>query len=68
MLKDGTEILAEPISQIVNSSLCSRLPEGGETAKLRSIFKKGKIQYQRYYRPVSLQLVKSKVIEKVVHN
>ena len=64
MLKDGAEILAEPISHIVNSSLGSRLPEGGKTAKLRSIFKKGKIQYQKYYRPVSLQLVKSKLSKK----
>ena len=34
MLKDGAEILAEPISQIVNMSLGSKFPEGCKTAKV----------------------------------
>ena len=42
MLKDGAEILAEPISQIFNLSLCLKFPEGCKTAKVRPIFKKGK--------------------------
>ena len=42
MLKDGAEILAEPVSQIVNMSLGSKFPEGCKIAKLRPIFKKGK--------------------------
>ena len=42
MLKDGAEILAEPISQIFNMSLCSKFPDGCKTAKVRPIFKKGK--------------------------
>ena len=37
MLKDGAEILAEPISQIVNMSLGSKFPEGCKTAKVRHI-------------------------------
>ena len=36
MLKDGSEILAEPIPQIVNMSLGSKLPEGSNTAKSKT--------------------------------
>ena len=36
MLKDGSEILAEPISQIVNMSLGSKLHEGSNTAKSKT--------------------------------
>ena len=68
MLKDGTEILAEPISQIVNMSLGSKFPEGCKTAKVRPIFKKGKNTEPKKYRSVSLLPVMSKVIERVVHN
>ena len=42
MLKDGVEILAEPVSQIVNMSLGLKLPEGCKTAKVTPIFNKGK--------------------------
>ena len=42
MLKDGAEILAEPISQIVNMSLGSKFPKSCKTAKVRFILKKGK--------------------------
>ena len=42
MLKDVAEILAEPISQIINMSLGSKFPEGCKRAKVRPIFKKGK--------------------------
>ena len=64
MLKDGAKILAEPISQIVNMTLGSKFPEGCKTAKVRSIFKKRKNTEPKYYRPVSLLPVMSKVIEK----
>ena len=42
MLKGGAEILAEPISQIVNMSLGLKFPEGCKTAKVTPIFNKGK--------------------------
>ena len=42
MLKDGAEILVEPILQILNISLGSKFPKGCKTAKVRPIFKKGK--------------------------
>ena len=56
MLKDGAEILAEPVSQIVNMSLGSKFPEGCKIAKLRPIFKKGKNTEPKNYRPVSFCL------------
>ena len=42
MLKDGAEILAEPISQLVNLSLGLKFPEGCKTVKVTLIFNKGK--------------------------
>ena len=68
MLKDSVEILAEPISQIFNMWLGSKFPEGSRTVKVRLIFKEGKNKEPKNYRPVSLSRVKSKVIERVVHN
>ena len=37
---DGAEILTEPISQIVNMSLCSKFPDSCKRAKVRLIFTK----------------------------
>ena len=68
MLEDGAEMLAESISQIVNMSLGSKLPEGSKAEKVRPIFKKVKNAEQKKYRPASLLPVMSKVIERVVHN
>ena len=47
MLKDGAEILAEPISQIAKMSSGLKFTEGCKTAKVRPIFKKEKIQDQK---------------------
>ena len=47
MLKDGAEILAEPISQIVNMSLGSKFPEGCKTAKVRHIWKSKKYRTKK---------------------
>ena len=63
MLKDGAEILAELISQFVIMSLGSKFLECFKTAKLRPVFENGK-----NYRPVSLLLLISKIIERAVHN
>ena len=68
MLKDGAEILAEPISQNVNISLGSKFPKGCKTAKVRPIFKKGKNAELKSYRPVSFLPVMCKVFERAVHN
>ena len=68
MLKDGPEILTESLWQIVNMSLDSEFIDSCKTAKLRPIFKNGKTTEPKNYRPVSLLLVMSKVIERVVHN
>ena len=43
MLKDGAEILAEPVLQIVNMSLDSKFPEGCQAAEVRTTFKKREV-------------------------
>ena len=68
MPKGGAEILAEPISQIINMSLGSKFPERCKIAKVRPIFNKGKNTEPKNYRPVSLLPVMSKVIERAVQN
>ena len=46
-----------------------KVSEGCKTAKVTPIFKKGKKNTEpKKYKPVSLLLVMSKVIERVVHN
>ena len=68
MLKGGAEILAEPISQIVNMSLVSKFPERCKTAKVRPIFNKRKNTEPKNYRPVSPLPIMSNVIERAVRN
>ena len=63
ILKDGAEILAQPIPQIVNMSLGSKFPEGCKKAKVRPIFKKGKNTRTKKYRSVSLLPVMSKLLK-----
>ena len=67
-LKDGSEILAKPISQICNLSFKkSKFPSQCKIAKVTPLFKKGSKTDPKNYRPISLLPIISKVIEKVVH-
>ena len=67
-LKDGSEILAKPISQICNLSIKkSKFPSQCKIAKVTPLFKKGSKTDPKNYRPISLLPIISKVIEKVVH-
>ena len=67
MWKMNTEILDEPISQIVNMSLDSKFP-GCKATKVRPIFKKEKNTKPKNYRPVSLLFLMSNIIERSVNN
>ena len=68
-LKDGTDILAKPVSTLCNLSISRRVsPSACKIAKLKPIFKKGKKTNPSNYRPISLLPVISKTIEKVVHD
>ena len=67
-LKDGAEILAKPISDIINLSIkLSTFPDKCKIAKLIPLFKKGSKTDPKNYRPISLLPFLSKLIEKAIH-
>jgi len=69
LLKDGSEILSKPISDILNLSIkLSKFPEKCKIAKIKPIYKKGSKVEATNYRPISLLPLISKVFERVIHN
>ena len=67
-LKDGVDVLAKPVTDICNLSISlSKFPSAFKLAKVKAIFKKGRKTNVSNYRPISLLLILSKVIENVVH-
>ena len=68
-LKDGSSILARPISKICNLSIkYSLFPTDCQIAKLKPLFKNGSTTHPKNYRPISLLPLISKIIEKVIHD
>ena len=67
-IKDGADLLAAPITQIINLSIStSAFPDSFKIAKLIALFKKGSKTEPKNYRPISLLPLLSKIFEKVVH-
>ena len=67
-LKDGAEVLALPICNLINLSLkLSCFPDQCKIAKLKPLFKKGSKTDPKNYRPISLLPLVSKIIEKTIH-
>ena len=67
-LRDGAEVLAAPLSHIVNLSLTSEVvPSGMKDARVTPLFKKGSRLDCGNYRPVSILNVLSKILERAVH-
>ena len=67
-LKDGAEVLAKPICDIINLSIkLSTFPDKCKIAKLTPLFKKGSKTDLKNYRPVSFHPLISKLIEKAIH-
>ena len=66
--KDGTELLTEPLCEIINLSLSSKFPLMCKTAKVKPLYKEGKNTDPENCRPVSLLPILSKIIERVVYN
>ena len=68
-IKDGTQVIAFPITQICNLSIksCS-FPDACKLAKVKPLFKKGSKTDPKNYRPISLLPLVSKIIEKVIHD
>ena len=67
-LRYGAEVLALSLRNIINiSMILSTFPEECKIAKLKLIFKKGTRTDPKNYRPISLLLLVSKIIEKPIH-
>ena len=65
-IKDGADLLAPPLTQLINLALStSTFPDPFKIAKLIALFKKG--YKKKNYRPISLLPLFSKMFEKVVH-
>ena len=64
-LRDGADIFATPLSQIVNFSIdSSTFPDLGKISKLKALFKKGSKVDPKNYRPISLLPLLSKILKK----
>ena len=67
-LRDGAEVLAFPLRNIINLSInLSTFTEERKIAKLKPIFQKGVRANPKRYRTISLLLLVSKIIEKSIH-
>ena len=68
-LKDGTTLIAKPISQICNLfTKYSIFPSACKIVKLKPLFKKGSKTAPKNYRPIYLLALFSKIIEKVIYD
>ena len=68
-LKDGTDIIALPISQLCNLSIKLNLfPRSCKIAKVKPHFKKGSKTDPQNYHPITLLLILSKIIERIIHD
>ena len=68
LLKDSAEIIANPLTKIINFSLANRcVPSEWKEARVIPLFKSGKSDNMDNYRPVSILPVVSKILERAVH-
>ena len=68
-LKDGSDILARPISQLCNLSIkLNSFPRSRKIAKVKPLFKKGSKTDPQNYCPISLLTILSKIIEGIIHD
>ena len=67
-LKEGAPVLASPITDLVNLSISlSLFPDDCKIAKLKPLYKKEAKTKPKNYRPISLLLLLSKIIERIIH-
>ena len=67
-LRDGAVVLALLMRNIINLSVkLSTFPEECKIVELKPIFNKGARTDPKNYRPISLLLLVSKIIEKSIH-
>ena len=68
-LKDGTDILARPISQLFNLSVkLSLFPRSCKIAKVKPLFNKSSKTDPQNYPPISLLPILSKIVERIIHD
>ena len=66
-LKEGEQVLAKPITELINLSISS-FSDDCKIAELKPIHKKEDKTNPKHYRPTFLLPLISKVIEKIIHN
>ena len=67
-LKDGTDILAGPISQLSNLSFkLNSLPRSCKIAKVKLLFEKAWKTDPENYRPITFPIL-SKIFERIIHD
>ena len=67
-LRDGAELIMEPVGHIVNLSITTEsVPDVFKHARVLPLYKKGSKVDAGNYRPVSVLSVLSKVLERAVH-
>ena len=68
-LKDDAHVLARPIPRLCNLSIkLNSFPRSCKIAKVKPLLKKGSRTDPQNYRPISLLLLLSKIIERIVHD
>ena len=68
LLKDSAEIIAKPLTTLINASLIyGYIPSEWKWARVNPLFKNGKSNDMDNYRPISVLPTISKVLERVVH-
>ena len=67
-IKDGADILAEPLASLINRCLAnSRFPSAEKCSKVIPVYRSEERSILDNYRPISILPVLSKVFERVVH-
>ena len=67
LLIDAADIVAKPLTQIINFSLQSgTVPKNWKAARVVPLFKKGKAEEMDNYRPISILPTVSKILERAV--
>ena len=68
-LKDSATVIAEPITQLCNLSIkLASFLDNCKISKLKLLYKKLSNLEQKYYRPISLLPLVSKIFEKIIHS
>ena len=68
-LKDGAQVLAKPITFLINMSITSGIvPDEMKQARVCPIYKKNNRLDVGNYRPVSILIIVSKILERAVYN